>query len=63
MLNIGITGQVGFIGTHLYNSLALSSEKYNLIEFRDEYFDSSEHMEIIKDSLTKRKYHQSIQFG
>jgi len=45
MLNIGITGQVGFIGTHLYNSLALSSEKYNLIEFRDEYFDSSEQID------------------
>ncbi|MGY8788258.1 MAG: polysaccharide biosynthesis C-terminal domain-containing protein, partial [Fidelibacterota bacterium] len=38
MLKIGITGQAGFIGTHLYNKLALTSEKYTLIPFKNEYF-------------------------
>ncbi len=38
MINIGITGQKGFIGTHLYNTLRLYPEKYNLIEFKKNYF-------------------------
>ncbi len=38
MLNIGITGQRGFIGTHLYNTLALTPEKYKLIQFKNKYF-------------------------
>ena len=38
MLNIGITGQTGFIGTHLYNTLNLTPEKYKLIPFNNEYF-------------------------
>ena len=40
-MRIGITGQTGFIGTHLYNYLGL----YNSIErvsFNDEYFDDKE---------------------
>ena len=39
MINIGITGQKGFVGTHLFNTLGLSQEKYNLIEFKRNYFD------------------------
>lgn len=38
MLNIGITGQAGFIGNHLYNTLGLFPEKYRRIPFADEYF-------------------------
>ena len=37
-INIGITGQNGFVGTHLYNTLKLSPQKYNLIEFKKNYF-------------------------
>jgi len=44
-MNIGITGQIGFIGTHLANTLALSPDKFSLVEFKDEYFDSYEKME------------------
>lgn len=40
MINIGITGQKGFIGTHLFNTLGLSPEKYSLIEFKRSYFDN-----------------------
>ena len=44
-MNIGITGQIGFIGTHLTNTLALSPKKYSLIPFEDEYFDSNAKLE------------------
>ena len=45
MINIGITGQQGFIGTHLYNTLKLYSEKYSLIEFKNEYFEKIEDLD------------------
>lgn len=41
MLNIGITGQAGFIGTHLYNEIGLFPDEFNRIPFKDEYFDDS----------------------
>ena len=40
MLKIGITGQAGFIGTHIFNSLTLQSDKFSTVPFKDEYFDS-----------------------
>jgi UDP-2-acetamido-2,6-beta-L-arabino-hexul-4-ose reductase len=43
MIRVGITGQAGFVGTHLYNTLGL----YNHIErifFEDNYFDNRELM-------------------
>ena len=42
MIKIGITGQAGFIGTHLYNTLSLHPDKYIRIPFQDEYFQSEE---------------------
>jgi len=45
MLKIGITGQAGFVGTHLFNTLSLNKDKYEPIEFRDEFFDSSAQLE------------------
>ena len=38
MIKIGITGQPGFIGTHLYNTLGLCPDKFQRIECCDEYF-------------------------
>lgn len=38
MLRIGITGQAGFIGTHLFNTFGLFPEKYTRIPFEDYYF-------------------------
>jgi len=38
MIKIGITGQSGFVGTHLYNTLGLSPEKYSRVPFEDEFF-------------------------
>jgi len=45
MLKIGITGQAGFVGTHLFNTLSLYKDQYELIEFCDEYFESSSSLE------------------
>lgn len=40
MINIGITGQNGFVGSHLYNTLKLNPEQYNLVDFEKEYFEN-----------------------
>ena len=40
MICVGITGQSGFVGTHLYNTLGLSPAKYKRIPFEDAYFQS-----------------------
>lgn len=37
-IRIGITGQVGFIGTHLYNTLGLNPDQFERIPFEDAYF-------------------------
>jgi len=41
MIKVGITGQSGFIGTHLFNMLGLDGEKYIRIPFEDSYFNDS----------------------
>lgn len=38
MLKIGITGQAGFVGTHLFNTLNLYKDKFQTIPFEDSYF-------------------------
>src|SRR6056297_2391709 len=38
MLKIGITGQSGFIGTHLFNTLGLWPDDFERVPFRDDYF-------------------------
>jgi UDP-2-acetamido-2,6-beta-L-arabino-hexul-4-ose reductase len=38
MLKIGITGQAGFVGTHLYNNLGLRPDQYMRIPFEDDFF-------------------------
>jgi UDP-2-acetamido-2,6-beta-L-arabino-hexul-4-ose reductase len=39
MIKIGITGQAGFIGTHLYNFFGLKKEEVIRIPFIDDYFN------------------------
>lgn len=41
-IRVGITGQAGFVGTHLFNYLSLFRDNYELIPFRDEYFESTD---------------------
>jgi UDP-2-acetamido-2,6-beta-L-arabino-hexul-4-ose reductase len=38
MIRIGITGQAGFVGTHLYNTLGLYYDQFERIPFEDSYF-------------------------
>lgn len=45
MIKIGITGQNGFIGTHLYNTLGLTPEKYTRIPFEKEWFTQPQKLE------------------
>jgi UDP-2-acetamido-2,6-beta-L-arabino-hexul-4-ose reductase len=42
---VGITGQSGFIGTHLFNFLSLKKEELTLIPFKDEYFQNLPQLE------------------
>lgn len=41
-LKIGITGQAGFIGTHLFNTFHQEPEKFELIRFEKVFFDSDQ---------------------
>lgn len=42
MLKVGITGQKGFVGTHLYNTLGLYTTEFERIEFQKLFFDTEE---------------------
>ena len=42
MIRVGITGQPGFVGTHLYNVLGLSPDEFLRIPFEDSYFQSED---------------------
>ena len=41
MIRIGITGQAGFVGTHLWNHLGLQPDVFKRIPFEDAYFSNS----------------------
>jgi len=45
MIKVGITGQAGFIGTHLYNTLGLNPDKFKRIPFEDNCFQSRDKLE------------------
>ncbi len=45
MIKIGITGQSGFIGTHLYNYLGLKKEEVTRIPFQDDIFSDQTRLE------------------
>ena len=45
MLKIGITGQPGFVGTHLFNTLGIYPEKFARIPFEDSFFQSKDKLE------------------
>lgn len=44
MIKIGITGQTGFVGTHLFNTLGLSPETFERIPFDDCFFQKEEEL-------------------
>jgi UDP-2-acetamido-2,6-beta-L-arabino-hexul-4-ose reductase len=45
MIRIGITGQKGFIGSHLFNYLGLKKDEFERIWFEDGYFDDHNRLE------------------
>lgn len=49
-ITIGITGQSGFIGTHLANTIYLYKDKYQLVQFEDSYFQNEE---LLNDFVNK----------
>lgn len=38
MIKVGITGQAGFVGTHLFNTLGLKPDQFERIPFEDAFF-------------------------
>ena len=49
-MRIGITGQIGFVGYHLYNTIKYCHPDCQLIEFKDEYFDDES---VLKNFLSQ----------
>lgn len=45
MLKVGITGQAGFIGNHLYATLGLYPEEFERIYFKKDYFSSENELD------------------
>ena len=46
-MKIVITGQEGFIGYHLYNTLKYRFSSYELIDFKKPYFQNPKHIDKI----------------
>lgn len=68
MKKIGITGQNGFVGKHLYNTLGLKPEQYERVPFKKEFFESQESLEnFVKQCdviihLAAMNRHESAEF-
>src|SRR5580698_7813038 len=45
MLKIGITGQAGFIGRHLYNTIGLYPGEFSHVPFEKEFFDNEKKLD------------------
>ncbi len=50
MKRVGITGQNGFVGNHLYSSLGLFPEEFERVEFKKDFFDSTEDLDAFVSS-------------
>jgi len=50
MIKVGITGQAGFIGTHLYNTLCLYPSKYHRVPFEDIWFMEQARLQVFVKS-------------
>ena len=46
MIHVGITGQPGFVGSHLYNELGLLSDSVVRIPFEDSFFESDTRLRV-----------------
>jgi UDP-2-acetamido-2,6-beta-L-arabino-hexul-4-ose reductase len=50
MIKVGITGQNGFVGYHLYQTLALLKEEFKLNEFHRDFFEDNEALDVFVSS-------------
>ena len=50
MKKIGITGQAGFIGKHLYNTMGLFPDEFERIDFKKEFFDNTHDLDAFVSS-------------
>lgn len=50
MIKIGITGQPGFVGTHLFNTLGLQPDKFERITFEDAFFQDENKLKAFVQS-------------
>ncbi len=49
MIKVGITGQAGFIGTHLFNYLNTKKEEIQIVPFEDSYFaDNDKFLQFVQ---------------
>jgi len=44
-MKTGITGQNGFIGTHLYNTLGLFPQEFERVEFQKDFFEDEKKLD------------------
>ena len=49
-VSVGITGQAGFVGTHLYNTLGLQPDVFEIIPFEDNFYTDT----AILDEFVKK---------
>lgn len=45
MLKIGITGQNGFVGTHLFNTIELLKDDFEIIDFKRDFFQLEDELD------------------
>ncbi len=45
MIRVGITGSKGFIGYHLYQTLALQKNEFTLVQFERSFFDNNQSLD------------------
>ncbi len=50
MKRIGITGQNGFVGNHLYNTLGLFPEEFERVDFKKEFFEEENDLDTFVES-------------
>jgi UDP-2-acetamido-2,6-beta-L-arabino-hexul-4-ose reductase len=46
MIKVGITGQAGFVGLHLFNTLGLLNEEFERVPFKKEFFSSKDQLNL-----------------
>jgi UDP-2-acetamido-2,6-beta-L-arabino-hexul-4-ose reductase len=50
MIKVGITGNNGFVGNHLYKTLTLQQDEFSLIEFDRSFFDDNQKLDAFVSS-------------